>query len=514
MKLIDKQTTIALQNKDDAISVLMRAQKRNDRLLFMIVCATITLLTPLMVLTGIDTSIGVLLGIIAAVVVVTLVARWPLAGFFAITSCVVLIDQAPLLANVITDHLYVYYWPPALEGLIERPIGFLFLIILFAMICHRFYKRQQLLKGGALIVPFLLFLLCLAGGAFYGWTTGGDLKIIVVELRPFIYLFESYLVAYNLVSRKRHVRIFFWLVIVGAGVKALQGIYLYFIALHGQLGDNTLMSHEESFFFIGLLLLVVLLSLHGRNRTQLIAALCVLPFVIITLVLNDRRADYIALLAGLAVVWILMFLCKPSIRTLLVIIMLCGIVLGGAYVAVFANSTAGYALPARAVIAVFHPDPNDTRDAYSNLYRVIENYDLKFTIQRNNLLFGLGFGKPYLQPIPLTTVFQDIGAQDIYYGYVPHNNIYWVWMRLGAVGFLAFWYLIGSIIVRGAHIARQLRDRYLQLVAIYAVAITVMEIIVSFADYQLFYYRNVIYVGLLAGILMKLGELDEEKPGL
>jgi hypothetical protein len=43
------------------------------------------------------------------------------------------------------------------------------------------------------------------------------------------------------------------------------------------------------------------------------------------------------------------------------------------------------------------------------------------------------------------------------------------------------------------------------------ICMTCMEIIVAFADYQLFFYRNVIYIGLLAGILMKLPELDEDE---
>jgi hypothetical protein len=33
--------------------------------------------------------------------------------------------------------------------------------------------------------------------------------------------------------------------------------------------------------------------------------------------------------------------------------------------------------------------------------------------------------------------------------------------------------------------------------------------VVAFADYQLFFYRNVIYIGLLAGILMKLPEVEK-----
>jgi len=120
---------------------------------------------------------------------------------------------------------------------------------------------------------------------------------------------------------------------------------------------------------------------------------------------------------------------------------------------------------------------------------------------------GLGFGKQFLQPIPLP----DISTLDQYYLYIPHNTIYWVWMRLGPIGYLAFWYLIGAIIVRGCLIARRLRDRYLQLIAIYIVGVTFMEVIVAFADYQLYFYRNVIYLGLLAGILMKLPAFDKKE---
>ena len=486
------------------------AQKRTDRLLFIAICCTAVFVTPLVVLADINLGLSLLLSVAAVIGIAALVIRWPQAGFFVIAGCIVFIDQAPLLVPVITDRVYVYYWPPALEGLVERPIGFLFLFVLFVVICRNVVTRAPLLKGGPLIVPFLLFLLCLATGAVYGYLTGGQLKIIVVELRPFVYLFESYLVAYNLASRKRYVYGFFWLVIAGAGVKALQGIYIY-IKLHGQLGDVSLMSHEESFFFVGLLLLVILLSLHHHYRPQLIAALTVLPFVVVALVLNNRRADYVALLLGLGVAWLLIFAIRPQARKMLLIVLFLTLFFGGGYVASFANSTSGIGLPAHAIVSIFNPDSTDARNADSNQYRVIENYDLIYTVEHNNLLFGLGFGKPYLQPVPLTTLFPQIGSIDIYYNYVPHNNIYWILMRLGVTGFLLFWFLIGSILVRGSLIALRLRDPYLQLVAIYAVSMTVMEIVVAYADYQLFAYRNVIYIGLLAGILMRLPALDKGK---
>lgn len=493
------------------VSDLLNMSKQRDLLLFIVVFVAVFSLTPLLILAGLAVGFGLVLGISASLIIAALIVRWPLAGVYIVVGCAVLIEESPLSTPILTDHLYIYYWPPGLEGLIERPIGFLFLFILFVLVFQHLVNRKQVLQGGALLLPFLLYLLCVVGGALHGLTSGGDLKITVVELRPFWYLFISYLLAYNLVTRISHLRGFFWIVILGAGIKGLQGAYIYLVALHGNLtGIDVIMSHEESFFFASMLVLFVLLCLHHRYRPQLYAALLVLPLVLIALIANQRRADYIALAVAVPVAWLLIFSIKPRARIRLLVIMLIGVVLSIGYVAAFSHSSGWFAQPAHAIVSVFSPESTDSRDIDSNLYRSIEDNDLIYTAKQSPV-FGLGFGKPYLQPIPLTSVFPGILAADEYYGYVPHNNIYWVWMRLGAIGFLAFWYLIGAIIVRGCLIARQLRDPYLQLVAIYTITVVFIEIFVASADYQLFFYRNVIYVGLLIGLLMKLPVLDEKK---
>lgn len=489
---------------------LENARKRRDRLWFLAICGVLIFLTPVVVLGVLNIGVGLFVALPVLLVLLIVIARRPQVGFFVITACVVFIDQAPQLVPIFTDKLYVYFWPPGLEGLIERPIGFLFLFILFVLICRHLVKRETLLRGGGLILPFLLFMLCVVVAAVYGYLTGGTLKVIVVEIRPFVYFFESYVLAYNLVTQKSHVRGFFWLVIVGSAVKALQGIYIY-VKLRGELGSNALMSHEESFFFIGLLLFIVLLSVHYHWRRQLIAALCALPVVLVTLVLNNRRTDYVAFLLALGAVWGLMFVMRPKARLMLGTVATLGILILGGYVLLFANSTAAIGQPARGIVAIFRPSATDVRDQQSNQYRVVENFDLRYTIARENFFVGMGFGKTYFEPVPLTTVFPGIAAAAQYYNYVPHNNIYWIWMRFGAIGFLVFWYFFGSIIVRGSLIARQLRDPYLQLAALYAVGMTVAEIVVAYADYQLFFFRNVIYIGLLAGILMKLPEVEKNE---
>ncbi len=486
------------------ISALLEKQRRENRMKAIILYIVALGATLLLVLGGLRFGFSNILGIFVVLGVILLISRWPIVGFFIVACSALLIDQEPLVLNGTPINLYVFYWPTRLTGLVERPIGFLLLYILFVVICQRFVGRQRLLQGGKLLFPLLLLLLCVVVGVVRGMTSGGTFKIIVLEVRPFLYLFEAYLLAYNLVSHRKHIQAFLWMIIACAGLKALVGIYIYLAVFHGSMvGHNELMAHEESFFFVALILLVILFYLHHRYRPQLYVALLVLPFILIALVLNQRRADYLALLMGLLVAWVLVIIVKPRARKALLIALLIFATLAAGYVLAFGNAGGTLAEPARAIISFYHPDP---RDAASNLYRVIENFDLQYTARQNPLL-GWGFGKPFLQPIALPNILQ----LDPYYLYIPHNTIYWIWMRLGVPGYAALWFLIGSIIVYGCIIARRLKDPYLQLIAIYIVAITVMEVLVAYADYQLFFYRNVIYLGLLAGILMKLPVLDKGK---
>lgn len=482
------------------VATLLTQRRRSDLYLFLILFISTLCLLPLLVVSGASIGFAFVLAGLAILICIALVVRWPLFGFFVALGCALVVDQAPLAVFGGKPSVYIFYWPNFLEGLPDRPIGFFMLFVLLVFIVHQLLGRQKTLQKGELFLPYLLFLLCVVWGIIHGLTTHGDLKILVNEVRSFWYLFLGYFLAYNMISSKQHLRWFFWFVLLCAGIKALEGCYIYLIVLHGNLTDNhEIMAHEESYFWLSIFLLTILFSLHYKYRSQFYVALALLPFTLIAFIANNRRADFVALLVGLLVTWGLIFISKPEARRLLITLLVIFLLVGGAYVAAFYRGTGGFSEPARAVVSVFYPDP---AEASSNAYRSVENYDLQYTVKLNPL--GLGFGKPFLQPILLP----DISDGDPVYNYIPHNTIYWVWMRLGAIGYLALWYLFGAIIVRGCIIARKLKDKYLQLVAIYIVAMFVMEIIVAYADYQLFFYRNVIYVGLLSGLLMKLSVID------
>ena len=486
-----------------SVTTILANRKRSDLLLFIAICIGTLCLFPALVLGGIAIGSSLVLTIMALLVISILVIRWPIVGFFVIVGCTLLIEQNPLPLLSSAPNLYVFTWPSALQGLPDRPIGFFMLLVLLVLVIHGLLKRQKPCREANCSCHICFFLVCVIWGTVHGLTTGGDLKIIVNEVRSFWYLFVGYLLAYNLVRSKKHLYWFFWFVILCAGIKALEGTYIYIFIIHGDLASNhEIMAHEESYFWVSILLLIILFSLHFRYRPQFYTALALVPFLLIALIANNRRADFVALLVEIVVAWVLVFAVKPEGRKSLVKVLIVVALLGGAYVAAFSNGHGGISEPARAVVSVFHPDPSD---AASNLYRDIENYDLKYTVKLNPM--GLGFGKQFLEPILLP----DISALDLYYLYIPHNTIYWVWMRLGPIGYLALWYLFGAIIVRGCIISRNLKDKYLQLIAIYIVAMIIMEIIVAFADYQLSFYRNVIYAGVLTGILMKLPTLDQKR---
>jgi len=485
------------------VSTLLAKRKRSDLRLFILLFTGTLCLVPGLVIASSVIGSSYVLALIVVVIVTALVIRWPTVGFFVVLFCTLAIDQDP--ADVVggSPNLYIFYWPSSLQGLPDRPIGFFMVLVLLIFLLHGVLKRKNQLHGGELLLPFLLFFMCVIWGIVHGLTGGANPKILVQEVRSFWYLLLGYLLAYNFINKKQHLRYFLWCVILCAGIKAVQGAYIYFFVIHGDLASNhQIMAHEESYFWISILLLIIVFSLHYKYRPQLYASLAIVPILLLALIANNRRADFVALLVGIVVAWVLIFMVKAHARKSLLVILFIAILFGGAYVAAFYNGTGGFSEPARAIVSVFRPDPGD---ASSNLYRTIEDYDLKYTVKLNPM--GLGFGRPFLQPILLP----DLSALDPVYNYIPHNTIYWVWMRLGPIGYLALWYLFGAIIVRGTILLRQLKDKYLQSFAIYIVAMIIMEIIVAFADYQLSFYRNVIYVGMLAGILMKLPKIDKRE---
>lgn len=497
----------ATPGKPTAAAEMASERLRFERRAYLFVLTSALAVTALFVYGAYKLSFGLMVALLVVVLLLLTIAWRPIVAFYVVAICVVVVEQEPLQFNVLTDQLNVYYWPAHLAGLVERPIGFLFLYTLLVLLLRNFATRRPLLQGGKFNGAVLFLMGCVLWGVLHGLQVGGQFKLIVLEVRPFEYLFFAYVLAYNLVTTKRQIIAFFWVVIAGAGIKAMQAMYIVYGMLHGSRGSlNEIMSHEDSFFWVALVLLAVLFLLQYRYRAQMRLAWLIVPFALIAVYDNNRRADYVALMLGAAAAWILVIAARPSGRLKHIVTFATIGVLAGGYILIFSHVPGSLGAPARSVMSTVSPSASDLRDVLSNLYRVYENTDLLYTFHQSPLL-GWGYGRDFLQPMPLPNIL----VNDPYYLLVPHNTILWVLMSLGVVGFAALWYFFGSLIVRGCQFARQISDPYLQLVAIYVVAISIMEVTVAYADYQLFFYRNVIYVGLLAAILARLPLIDAEQ---
>ena len=65
--------------------------------------------------------------------------------------------------------------------------------------------------------------------------------------------------------------------------------------------------------------------------------------------------------------------------------------------------------------------------------------------------FGVGFGKPFYQPIPLPDISFFVFSE-----YIPHNSIMWIWLKMGYLGFVTLLFLLAAAIRAGTRAVMRL----------------------------------------------------------
>jgi O-antigen ligase len=220
------------------------------------------------------------------------------------------------------------------------------------------------------------------------------------------------------------------------------------------------------------------------------------------LLVNHRRAAELALIAGLAAIMLLAIRFEDEHRsrwlglTVLTVVVLTTFTVG------YWNHTTGLTGElVRPIRSMFVPDQ---RDYLSNIYRVAEDANILANF-RTSPLFGIGLGIPMFVVFPMA----DISYVYPLWNYIPHNTLLWIGMRMGAVGFAAFWGLVGIAILQACSQIATRKDPLLNVVAAFAVAAIVAEIIQGYSDLQLDSYRNLIVFGVVLGLLNRLPKLAD-----
>src|SRR5258708_20039579 len=133
---MDVQSPIIAKGWQTVPTFLLQ-RKRSDLRLFIVIFVSALCLVPLLTISGTIFGFSTVLGIVGLIVLVAIVIRWPLFGFFVGLGCTLLIDQDPLPLVYNFSNVYIFHWPPALQGLPDRPIGFFLLLVLLGFIVQR-----------------------------------------------------------------------------------------------------------------------------------------------------------------------------------------------------------------------------------------------------------------------------------------------------------------------------------------------------------------------------------------
>lgn len=302
---------------------------------------------------------------------------------------------------------------------------------------------------GTLTRPLIVFAALLAAGVLYGYTQHGEnFTIALWEMRGFAMLLAAYALAGIFLRGADDLDRFVWVVLLSATALAIENILRWLIVLRALSSYDLAYDHGDALILAFAAVLCVSLLFFRGTRAQRRYAAYLLPLLVVCMALMERRVAFALVAVGLIVCAIFVYRVRP--RTFWKICLPLAMV-GGIYLAVFWQNTSIFGQPARAISSLFSPD---TRDYASNIYRDLEKYDITLNIQSAPAT-GLGFGQPFIFYVPLP----DLSFWPFWH-YTPHNSVLWLWMKDGALGFAAFWWLLGRASYDGSSALETQRERW------------------------------------------------------
>ncbi len=447
------------------------------------------------------------IGVVAAVVLTFYRVDW---GFMLFVACTLMFDQFPprgyersiigveYFENLKSLPVFANVGPA-----VATPLELHLSVVILAWIFLIISRKRVFFSHVTGWIPAAFFFGWLALGAALGVGTGGDFLPALWEVRALFYLGVLFVFVPQIIQTREQVHQLLWVVIASLSFKILQGIARV-VNLGFSFGRrDELTTHEDPLFFVTLVVLLAGLYVYrARTSQKLYLTLLFLPMMSVFF-LAQRRATWAAL--GVSAV-AFFFLVESKPRRNFIKAMLPLVVLAGIYLGIFWNSpSGGIGHGAFLVRSAFGTTREEAGERYySNLYREFENYNLSQTIQSSPLV-GIGFGNKYEQPIKLPKIPFTLAA------YIPHNEIFWMMVKVGAVGFFLFWFFLYSHIMRASWLFTRMKDPYLKAVCAVTVIAVIGQVVVSFFDLQLTFYRNMVYLGVLMGLYPTLERIHREQ---
>ena len=426
-----------------------------------------------------------------AIILVVLLWRVPETAIVFFLGAATLVEQFSFVGDG-TDRIPLFTSLSALglSGVYFTPIEVALAAALLVWLLKAGAERRLRVPTSPLSLGLLVFMVLAAVGLVHGLAAGGQVNVALNEIRPWLYLVLLYLLTSQLVQRATRLQPLLWAFTLGTGIKAVQGVSQW-LQIRGVIPrPEAILAHEEAFFFGIFILMVAGLWLFGERGNLRRVATVLLPFVVIADLANDRRNSWVILIAGLTVLAVAAWTRLPARRSVISRSVLVVLAVSLLYFPVFWNSTGTLGQPARAVHSVLAPS---ARDLSSNLYRAQEDANLAANIKASPLV-GRGFGVP----IAYTVSIVDLTSISSMLKYVPHDGALYIWMRLGIIGAIAFWSLVGAAFITAARLVRR-SDARVAMFGCLALCALVAYLIQGTVDLGFYWYRIAIFMGCMLG---------------
>ncbi len=432
-------------------------------------------------------------------------------GFYTFISMVLLFDQFHIPeANPITyqvdyfKNLKQIPYVPHFSAGVMNPVELQLILMLMAWFVAISVRKQTKIQHVTIWGLALIMFITLIISFLHGLSTGGIFLPALWELRALFYFGFLYFFVPQIIQTKEQLINLMWVFIIFITVKALQGVGRFVLFGFSFNGLETLTNHEDPVFITLLIIFLLSLILFGGNIKQRNTLLILFAPLVLGFFAGQRRAAYGGLFISFIAFIILLqsherLILLKAISPFLILIII--------YSAIFWNSESKFAEPVKLIKSGISSNKSTEGERYlSNLYRKFEKYDLAVT-SRSSLLLGLGFGKKYKMPIPLANI--PFPLRD----YIPHDEILWLFVKTGTIGFFIFFFFLDSLIIQGSTLCTKLNDPYLKSICVVIVVAIINQVVISYYDLQLTYYRNMIVLGTLCGLLPTLSTIHKNKLG-
>jgi O-Antigen ligase len=246
------------------------------------------------------------------------------------------------------------------------------------------------------------------------------------------------------------------LMIAAVCIKLVFVVWFYLtVARPAHFEPATLTSHYDSILFTITIVALVARYLHVPNTKNLVLMGTIGLWVLLGIVLNNRRLAFVGLGVSLFIVYVMLrgpvkrWITKVAVYLLPLFIL---------YVVVGQASSSRIFKPAKLLTSVIRQDDR------SSSTRDVENYNLLVTLKQAKVL-GSGWGHEYIEEVR----GDDISAAFPQYKFMAHNSVLWLWTIGGLVGFSLLWMpvALGIFLARRAYIfARTPGDRAAAAIAL------------------------------------------------